>query len=115
MMFHPSLSYWISAVVSVFLHEAAHLITAKALRVQVKRLGFNWRGPYIVRESGTPIENTLISLAGPGVNLLLCLLTFGTSPMFAMVNGFLAVFNLLPFIPSSDGQRIYRLWAHRTA
>ena len=85
-----------------------------ALGVKVKRVGFNWSGPYILRAPGTPIENTIISLAGPGINLILCILFFRQASTFAFVNGFLALFNLLPFVPSSDGQRVYRLWSKST-
>jgi Zn-dependent protease len=107
--------YWTSAVVAVFLHEAAHLVTALWLEVKIKRVGLNWRGPYIAREPGTPVENTLVSLAGPAANLLLCILFCHVAPTFAFVNGVLVVFNLLPFIPSSDGQRVYRLWSKKAA
>jgi Zn-dependent protease len=105
--------YWTSVLVAVILHEAAHLVTAFSLGVKVKRVGLNWRGPYIVREPGTSIENTLISLAGPLTNVVLCILAYHAASTFAFVNGFLGLFNLLPFIPSSDGQRIYRLWSNR--
>jgi Zn-dependent protease len=114
-MGHLIPGYWTSVLISVVLHEAAHLVTAVALNVKVKRVGLNWRGPYIVREPGTPVENTLISLAGPAINLVLCILLYSTAPTFAFVNAFLSVFNLLPFIPSSDGQRVYRLWSNRSA
>jgi len=112
-MGHLIPGYWTSVLVSVILHEAAHLVTAAYLRVKVKRVGLNWRGPYIVREPGTLVQNTLVSLAGPGINLLLCISTFRVASTFALLNGFLSFFNLLPFLPSSDGQRVYRLWAHR--
>ena len=82
-MGHLSLGYWTSVLISVVLHEAAHLVTAFALHVRVKRVGLNWRGPYIVREPGPPVENTLISLAGPGINLVLCLLSYHVAPTFA--------------------------------
>jgi Zn-dependent protease len=77
--------------------------------VRVKHVGMSWKGPYIVREPGTPIQNTFISLSGPGINLILCLLCWHLSETFAFVNGFLAVMNLLP-IRSSDGLRVYRIW-----
>jgi Zn-dependent protease len=105
--------YWTSVLVAVILHEAAHLVTAFTLDVKIKRIGLNWRGPYIVREPGTRLENTLISLGGPLFNLFLCVLAYHTASTFAFVNGFLGLFNLLPFIPSSDGQRVYRLWSSR--
>jgi Zn-dependent protease len=109
-MDHLIPGYWTSVLISVVLHEAAHLVTAVALKVKVKHVGLSLRGPYIVRESGTPVENTLISLAGPGINLILCILFYHAAWTFGFVNGFLSLFNLLPFIPSSDGQRVYRLW-----
>ena len=105
--------YWTSVLIAVILHEAAHLVTAFLLDVKVKCVGLNWRGPYIVREPGTRLENTFISLAGPLFNLFLCVLAYHSASTFAFVNGFLGLFNLLPFIPSSDGQRVYRLWSHR--
>jgi Zn-dependent protease len=105
--------YWTSVLLAVILHEAAHLVTAFSLGVQVKRVGLNWRGPYIVREPGTRIENTSISLAGPLFNLFLCVLAYDAASTFVLVNGFLGLFNLLPFIPSSDGQRVYRLWRNQ--
>jgi Zn-dependent protease len=113
-MDHLIPGYWTSVLVSVVLHEAAHLVTAVSLKVKVKRIGLNWRGPYIVREPGTPLQNTFVSLAGPGINVVLCILSYHAALTFALVNGFLSLFNLLPFIPSSDGQRVYRLWAHRS-
>jgi Zn-dependent protease len=75
----------------------------------VKHVGLSWRGPYIVREPGTPLQNTFISLSGPAINLVLCVLCLHLSGTFAFVNGFLAVMNLLP-IRSSDGLRVYRIW-----
>ena len=106
--------YWTSVLVSVVLHEAAHLVTAMSLKVKVKRVGLNWRGPYLVREPGTRVQNTFVSLAGPGINLVLCIMCYHAALTFALVNGFIFLFNLLPFIPSSDGQRVYRIWAHRS-
>ena len=113
-MIHLIPGYWTSVLVSVVLHEAAHLVTAVSLKVKVKRIGLSWRGPFIVREPGTAIQNTFVSLAGPLINLVLCMLSFHAALTFALVNGFLFLFNLLPFIPSSDGQRIYRIWAYRS-
>lgn len=102
-------AFWVSLVVSLLLHESAHLLMAFLTGVRVKHIGLSWKGPYIVRELGTPVQNTLISLAGPGINLLLCALCWHLSQTFTLVNGFLALLNLLP-IPSSDGLRVYRIW-----
>ena len=101
--------YWASAISAVVLHESAHLAAAYLGGVRVKRVGLSWKGPYIVREPGTPTQNTFISLSGPGINLVLCVLCWHLSAIFAFVNGFLAVMNLVP-LHSSDGLRIYRIW-----
>jgi Zn-dependent protease len=101
--------FWASLVASLVLNECAHLAMAYFAGVRVKHIGLSWKGPYIVRESGTPLQNTFISLAGPGINLVLCLLFWRLLGTFAWVNGFLALINLLP-VPSSDGLRVYRIW-----
>ncbi len=105
--------YWGSVAMAVLIHESAHLAAAYLGGVRVKLVGLNWKGPYIVREPGTPLQNTFISLSGPGINLVLCVLCLHLSGTFAFVNGFLAVMNLLP-IRSSDGLRVYRIWKQRS-
>jgi Zn-dependent protease len=102
-------AYWASAVIAVLLHESAHLVAAYVGGVPVKHVGLSWKGPYIIREPGTAVQNILISLSGPGINLILCVFCWHWSQTFAFVNGFLAVTNLLP-IRSSDGLRVYRIW-----
>ncbi len=89
-------AFWASLLVSLVLHESAHLVMAYLAGVRVKHIGLSWKGPYIVREPGTPVQNTFISLAGPGINLVLCVLCWHLSWTFARVNGFLALMNLLP-------------------
>jgi len=42
------------SIAAIALHESSHIAAAKLLGLHVKRLGISWRGPYIVRESGTP-------------------------------------------------------------
>lgn len=102
-------AYWASVALAAVFHEMAHLTVAWVSRVRVKKLGLSWHGPYIVRDPGSPMQNTIISLAGPGLNLLLGLLFWRSLPTFAFVNGLLALLNLLP-IRSSDGMRVYRIW-----
>jgi Zn-dependent protease len=101
--------YWGSVALAVLLHESAHLVAAYLGGVRVKHVGLSWKGPYIVREPGTPVQNTFISLSGPPTNLALCILCRYLSGTFAFVNGFLALMNLLP-IRSSDGLHVYRIW-----
>ena len=94
----------IDAVASVVVHEMAHLIAAFLLKVKIKKVGITWKGPYLKRESGTPPRNLVITLAGPGINILLAILTRHMYPTFALNNIVLGVFNLLP-IPTFDGHR----------
>jgi hypothetical protein len=92
-----------ACVVSVVLHELAHVATATVLGVRVKRVGLSWKGPYIVREAGTPSQNMSISLAGPAMNALLMFL-----PGLFLINLTLLVPNLV--MKESDGRRAWKCW-----
>ena len=96
----------LSGAGAIAIHESAHILTARILGVKVKRIGANWRGPYLVRDAGTPIQNLLITLAGPLSNLAtawLCLQAKSGMYLWLM-SVTLGIFNLLP-IPGSDGMR----------
>jgi len=93
---------------AMVIHEAAHVFTAMALGVDVRRVGLGWKGIYTVRAPGTPGKNLIISLAGPLTNLVL-LLFWHWSPIFGIANICMGVVNLLP-IEGSDGLRILRCW-----
>ena len=95
-------------VLAMALHEAAHLMAALAMGVKIKKIGFRWKGLYIVREAGSPGKNALISLAGPLANLVL-LLTWHWSPMFGLANLCFTFFNMLP-LQGSDGDRAWMCW-----
>jgi hypothetical protein len=45
--------YWTGCMVGLFLHEIGHVCLCRRLGLQIRRFGLTWRGPYIVRESGT--------------------------------------------------------------
>ena len=92
-----------ACVVSVLLHELAHVATAKALGVRIKRAGINWKGPYIVRESGSPAQNICISPAGPIANTVLMFI-----PGLFLINFALLVPNLV--MKHSDGRRAWTCW-----
>jgi Zn-dependent protease len=89
-------------------HEAAHIVTALALGIKVKKIGLSWKGMYTVREPGTPKKNLLISLAGPLMNLALFLL-WPWSQIFGLANMVCVVANILP-VDGSDGARIRVCW-----
>jgi len=92
-------------VVSLFVHEAGHICAARALGVPVKRIGITWRGPYIVRATGSPVANAIISAAGPFTNLVMAAITWQSWPTVALVNLVLGVSNLFP-TATSDGRRV---------
>jgi Zn-dependent protease len=91
----------------ILLHEAAHLTTARALGLNVKRIGVSWKGPYIVRESGPPLANMITTLSAPLFNLLLAM-AWPISHDFAFANLIFGLSNLVPFA-GSDGQRALTL------
>lgn len=109
-----SSGYLAGCVISLFFHELGHICTARALGIQVKRIGISWRGPYLVREAGTPTANAIVSAAGPLVNLLLSAILWHVWPTGALVNLVLGLANLVP-TSTSDGGRLWRglTLAHR--
>jgi len=100
-------------IAAMVIHEFAHVTAAQALGVKVKAVGLDWKGLYIVRESGPPKENIIITLSGPFINLLLCV-SWHWLPTFALANLCLALCNLLP-ISCSDGQRVLSIWQGQKA
>ena len=80
--------------------------------INVKRIGISGKGMYIVRESGPPVPNLFITLAGPLANLLVAC-AWPVSRQLAVVNLIFGLTNLLP-IAGSDGTRaavlLKRLW-----
>ncbi len=95
----------IAAIIAIVAHETAHVLFALILGVKIKRIGINWKGPYIVRESGFPWQNALVAFAGPLTNILLA--CFGPRE-WRLVNLVLGLTNLLPWW-GSDGERIWKL------
>ena len=105
-----NLNFLVSAAVAIVLHELSHVLMASALSVKVKRIGWSWRGPYVVRDCGTSAQSLAISLAGPLANLLTAAacLFLGHGVDLCLSSVVLGAFNLLP-LPSSDGLRAVRL------
>ena len=99
---------------AAFCHELGHLMCARSLRLKIRRLGMNWRGPYIIREQGNPLQNLAVSIAGPLMNLTLAgAMVLGPwlgtgAVMFGLYNLVLGLYNLLP-VSYSDGRRIVNL------
>ena len=102
------ISYLFLIIFTLTLHEIGHAVTAIFCHVPIKKFGLSWKGAFIVRESGTLVQNILISFAGPITNILLgifLLPTHNVWHLFAEMNLVLGITNLLP-ITGSDGDRI---------
>ncbi len=101
--------YLETSLISLVLHELAHVAAARALGVCVKKVGLSWKGPYIVREAGSPMQSMMIALAGPAMNLMIAACLWPWVPRFAFVNLVLGVGNMMP-LPSSDGTRALKCY-----
>ena len=94
-------------LLSILLHEAAHLGAAWLFKIDVKRIGVSMKGIYIVRDPGPPQANLFITLAGPLANLLLAC-AWPAAHQFALANLIFGLTNLMP-IAGSDGKRAWTL------
>jgi Zn-dependent protease len=95
-------------VAAMILHECGHVVAAVWAGIRVSSVGIRWKGMYTVRESGPPGKNIIISLAGPGTNLVLAVV-WSWLPVFALANLCMGLCNLLP-IKGSDGERALECW-----
>ncbi|MCL6631622.1 MAG: M50 family metallopeptidase [Alicyclobacillus herbarius] len=119
-----SLGFWEDMVllfILVMLHELGHAIVADALGYEVEEVSLLPFGGVARLAYGhlgfVPRDEALIAVAGPVVNVLLILLSYGLhlcglwSEAFVShvvrLNVWIAVFNLLPGLPL-DGGRILR-------
>lgn len=96
-------------IIAMLLHETGHLAAALILGLHIKNVGMKWnKGLYTIREKGTPLQNLLVSAAGPFTNILL-LAAFPKIPLLALANFCYALANMLP-IEGADGYRIALCW-----
>ena len=123
----PDLGAWAYAVgvlqallllASVLVHEGAHAVTARSLGMPVVRIVANLWGGHTSMESvrATPGRLALLAAAGPAANALLAgaawVATAAVSDDLAgrlleglvIINGSLAVLNILPGLPLDGGQ-----------
>ncbi|MGW9419484.1 site-2 protease family protein [Cellulosimicrobium funkei] len=104
---------------SVFLHEVAHALVARARGQHVTELAVTLWGGHTAYSgtSARPLDGFLISVVGPLTNLALAVVfwvTFQAQPTFsvpalllyaaAFSNAFVGFFNLLPGLPLDGGQ-----------
>ncbi len=107
---------------SVLLHELGHALVARALGLPVRRIVLQLLGGVseITKEPDTAGREYLVSIAGPMISVLLTAVGFAVlfqlpgdgiakalAGEFAIANGLVAVFNLLPGLPL-DGGRVLR-------
>ena len=103
------------AVLSSFLHEAGHLAAFLIFRVRIERITVNIFGIVIDFKEEYKIsffKESMISFAGPAVNILLFFVFYRLDFQFAAVNFALAFFNLLPIV-KLDGGRVLRAVLNR--
>lgn len=117
----------VGLIVSVFLHELAHAISARAFGRDVHEIVLTLWGGHTSFDSRnlTPLVNGVVSLAGPAANLVIAGGLLGTFVAFSpgglvgsmmwwliWANLLLAVFNALPGIPMDGGRALEAVvWA----
>jgi Zn-dependent protease len=107
---------------AVLIHEASHVLVAKALGMKVGRVVLQLFGAIseVLEEASTPGREYLVAAVGPTTSLLLAGIAAAAGAQFphdsvgyllgwgsAWVNGIVAAFNLLPGLPL-DGGRLLR-------
>lgn len=124
-------SYAVSLLIAVLLHEIAHALVAHAFGIPVHRIVADlWGGHTAFDGRGlTPGRSAAIAVAGPATNLALGVIGLGGGALTSGVSGtilngvgyvnvLLAVFNLLPGLPLDGGQLVdalvWRLTGHRS-
>jgi Zn-dependent protease len=107
---------------SILAHEFGHALVARRHGVQTKSIDLWALGgvAHLDREPPTPRADGLIAVAGPAVSLLIAVVALGAGValqsevllLIGVLNGVLAVFNMLPGAPL-DGGRVLRAfrWA----
>lgn len=107
---------------SVLLHEISHVVVARALGMQVRRVVLQFLGgaSEITEEKpGEPARDFMVAIAGPLCSVLLAGIGAAVAPIFdertvpwlfaegfAWVNAIIAGFNLLPGFPLDGGRAL---------
>jgi stage IV sporulation protein FB len=101
----------IGCILAAALHEAGHVIAMIFCRVRVRGVRIRLFDILIeADEAATLSADILVTLGGPGMNLLLAASFARIAPFFSAANLAMGLFNLMPVI-SLDGGRILSLLA----
>ncbi len=98
-------------LLSVGAHELGHLLVLRAMGIPIEGIRAALGGTEILTKPLSYRQEILAALTGPGVNLLLLLLTADRYPVMALINGVLLMYNMIPIYPL-DGGRILRGTLH---
>lgn len=137
---HPDLApftYWAMGIIgaiglfaSIIMHELGHSVVARHYGIPIRDITLFIFGGVASMEDEPPSARSefFMAIAGPLVSMVLCVVFLGLNmlPIFdpipaldvlgwlGMINGMLAVFNLIPAFPL-DGGRVFRamLWAYK--
>jgi Zn-dependent protease len=116
-----ALAFVLLLFLSVFLHEAAHALVARARGHEVHELALTlWGGHTAYGGGGGPLDAFLVAVVGPVTNLALAAAFWGVfQPVRhdasiaglllyagAFSNAFVGIFNLLPGLPLDGGQML---------
>ena len=107
-------STYLFMLLFAFLHEMAHLLTAKLLKKSGESLLITPCGFELRLKSAAPGGEAAILLSGPLFSLFLAALFYfcGKQSLFK-TNAVLFIFNMLPALPL-DGGRLLKLWLWKT-
>ena len=96
---------------SVYFHEIGHATIARYCGYKCEEINFNGFGGVAllkVKKRLPPLQDFLITAAGPIVSAIIAIIAFMTGAVFVgMINLSLAIFNLFPIFPL-DGGRMLR-------
>lgn len=94
-------------LLAAVIHECAHLLMAIACNIPIESISFRPCGAVIWTGPACYIQELLVTVAGPAVNLVTALITKQRFGEFAAIGFILAAVNLLPIYPM-DGGRMLR-------
>ncbi len=92
----------VALIISFLFHEIGHIVVILALRVKIIDISLNIFGGKLNIEgvNRCPIDDILIYISGPIINLILFLFgMFIKNSSLIIVNKYLLIFNLLPCMP----------------